>query len=176
MTNKRDTLTALIFMDEASMVSIIDVAFMQYAQLIADIYNDIYDSCIQQYYAQYSPTKYDRHGDLSGFNLYSASDIYADSMVVNLVLEASNLLPYKGKGDKRYAVLSTVLDGLRGAASRKTPPGWPMNWYASYPNEYSAHAEWYSSKTTLRDILQDFASNGVNETKDIFFDYIGNSI
>lgn len=172
----RDVLKQLLFMNERDMEAVINYAFREYAQLLADIYNDIYDSCINLYYSTYSPIYYNRHGDPSGFNLYSASDIYASDLLVNLTLEAGNLLPYAGKRDKRDAVLSSVLDGLRGAKSRKSPPGWPMSWHAYYPNEYSKLSVWESSRSTLDGILQDFAQNGVKNTSDQFWNLIRNNI
>ena len=174
--DRKNILSKLLFMDDKTMELVVDSAFQQFVQLISDIYNDIYDSCIQLYYEQYDPIKYDRHGNLEGFNLYSASDIFARDLSVNLSLEPSKLLPYKGKKDKRYKVLSTVLNGLRGAGSSKTPPGWPMDWDASYPNEHSKFFEWESSATTLYGILQDFASNGVNDLRDKFFEFIASNI
>lgn len=176
MMDRKNILASLLFMDERSAEAIINAAFTEYVQLISDIYNDIYDSCIHLYYDQYDPIKYDRHGDPSGFNLYSASDIYANDLRVNLSLEASKLLPYKGKGDKRSRVLNTVLNGLRGAGSRKTPPGWPMDWDAHYPNEFSVLSDWSSDNTTLYSILQDFAKNGSHELSDKFYEFIANRI
>lgn len=174
--NRKNILAGLLFMDESSAEAIINAAFVEYTQLISDIYNDIYTSCIQLYYDQYTPIKYDRHGDIGGFNLYGASDIYARELRVNLSLEASKLLPYKGKKDKRLAVLSTVLNGLRGAGSSKTPPGWPMDWDAYYPNEFSELSEWSSSNTTLYNILQDFAKNGPRNLSYKFYEFIENRI
>lgn len=174
----RDTLAQLLFMDERAANSIINSAFREYAQLISDIYNDIYDSCIALYYATYTPTKYDRHGDLSGFNLYSASDIYSSDLIVNLSLQGARLLPYEGKNGsrKRDKVLDTVLDGLRGAGSRKTPPGWPMSWDAYYPNEYSKFSEWESSASTLDGIMREFSSRGPKDLSDKFYEFIENNI
>lgn len=172
----RDILKQLLFMDERAADVAINSAFQEYAQLISDIYNDIYDSCIQLYYDQYTPIKYDRHGDIEGFNLYSASDIYANDLLVNLSLEASKLLPYAGKKDKRDKVLKTVMNGLRGAGSSKSPAGWPMNWDAFYPNEFSKFSDWQSSKTTLYGILSDFAKNGVKDLTYKFYEFIEHNI
>lgn len=174
--DRKNILAGLLFMDERNAEAIINAAFVEYVQLVSDIYNDIYTSCIQSYYDQYDPRKYDRHGDPSGFNLYGASDIYASDLRVNLSLEASKLLPYKGKKDKRLKVLTTVLNGLRGAGSSKTPPGWPMSWDAYYPNEFSEFSEWSSSNATLYNILQDFAKNGPRDLSYKFYEFIENRI
>ena len=175
MGNK-NILMQLVFMDERAAAAAINNGFSQYAQFIVDIYNDIYDSCIEVYYSTYTPTKYDRHGDLEGFNLYSASDIYANQLMVNLSVEGYNLLPYAGKTDKRDQVLQSVMNGLRGSKSRKTPSGWPMNWSAYYPNEFSEFSDWSSSASTLYEILNDFANNGVRDTADKFYYFIGINI
>lgn len=174
--NIKNILAKLLFMDESAAEQVINSSFQEYAQLISDIYNDIYDSCINLYYDQYTPTKYDRHGDISGFNLYSASDIYASDLVVQLSLQGSNLLPYKGKGDKRDKVLNTVLKGLRGAGSRKTPPGWPMSWDAHYPNKFSKFSEWESSASTLDGILKEFSKNGPKDLSYKFYEFIERNI
>lgn len=174
--NNREVLKQLFFMDEKDSNAVIDSAFKQYAQLISDIYNDIYDSCIKLYYDQYTPIKYDRHGYIEGKNLYSASDIYANDLLVNLSLQGSRLLPYKGKKDKRDKVLDSVLNGLRGASSSKSPPGWPMSWDASYPNEFSNFSDWKSSGATLDAILNDFAKNGVKDLAYKFYEFIENNI
>lgn len=174
--NIKDVLYRLLIMDESAAENAINSAFTEYAQLIADIYNDIYDSCIHLYYEQYTPIKYDRHGDLGGFNLYNASDIYARDLLVQLSLQGSKLLPYKGKGDKRDRVLKTVLKGLRGAGSRKTPPGWPMSWNASYPNGFSSFTEWESSASTLDGILKEFSKDGPKKLSYKFYEFIEKNI
>ena len=175
MSNK-NVLRQLLFMDARDAEIVIDSAFAEYAQFVADIYNDIYDSCIELYYDSYDPKIYDRHGDPKGFNLYRASDIYANDLMVNLSLEAYNLLPYTGK-EKRDRVLGTVLDGLRGAGSRyKNFRGWPRGWNARYPNQFSKYTEWHSSYGTIDGILRDFAKNGIKKTSNVFWDIIGNKI
>lgn len=172
----KNILYKLLLMDQEAAEAAINSAFKEYARLISDIYNDIYDSCIKLYYYQYTPKKYDRHGDPSGFNLYSASDIYANDLVVQLSLQGSNLLPYKGKGDKRDRVLKTVLNGLRGAGSRKTPPWWPMSWDAYYPNQFSDFSEWESSAFTLDGILKEFSKDGPKKLSYKFYEFIEKNI
>lgn len=172
----RDVLKRLLFMDERAADAAINSAFQEYAQLVSDIYNDIYDSCIKLYYDQYTPIKYDRHGNIEGFNLYSASDIYASDLAVNLSLQGYRLLPYKGKKDKREKVLDSVLDGLRGVGSSKSPPGWPMSWDTHYPNKFSQFSDWRSSGTTLDGILADFAKNGPSKLAYKFYEFIENNI
>ena len=174
--NVKNVLAKLLFMDEGKAEAAINLAFQEYAQLISDIYNDIYNSCINLYYDQYTPTKYDRHGYPEGKNLYSASDIYARDLVVQLSLQGSRLLPYKGKGDKREKVLNTVLSGLRGAGSRKTPPGWPMPWDASYPNNFSKFSEWECTASTLDEILEEFSKNGPKDLSYKFYEFIEKNI
>lgn len=169
-------LEQLLFMDKSQRKSVLRRAIQQYVQLLSDIGKDIYDSCIAQYYSQYSPIKYDRHGDLAGYNLYSAIDSWASDLVAQFSLQGSRLLPYKGKYDKRNVVLNTVLDGFRGAGSSKTPPGWPMSWYASYPNEFSKFSEWSSGGSTLDEILRDFVDNGPTDLTNKFFEFLENSI
>ena len=170
----REVLMQLLFMDERDAEMAINSAFREYAAYLADIYNDIYSSCIQVYYSTYPPRVYKRHGDPDGFNLYSASDIYASDLLVNMTLDAWSLLPY-GKHDKRDIVLDGVLNGLRGGPLPKLPE-WPMDWHASYPNEFSQYEDWSSSKSTLDGILKDFAKNGVKHTSDKFWELIANNI
>lgn len=178
MGNK-DILAQLIMLDENSMAAAIDAAFVEYAQFIADIYNDIYDSCIELYYSTYDPIKYDRHGYPEGKNLYQAADIFSDEFDIETSIMSSSLWPYyagKRGGDKRSSVLTNVMTGLRGTKSRKTPPGWPKPWYAKYPNEFSKFSIWKSSGTTLDAILYEWAKNGVNDTTDVFFKYLKNNL
>ena len=50
-----------------------DKAINEYVNIIVGIAKDIYDSCIAQYYASYSPIVYKRHNHPEGYNLYQAN-------------------------------------------------------------------------------------------------------
>lgn len=173
---KANKLGKLLTMDSNRANAIIDRAFRKYMNLISDIAEDIYDSCIEDYYAQYTPTKYDRHGDIAGFNLYSAKSIFfdEDANAMDLNFSPSKLLRYydgQKNREKRDKVLRTVMDGLRGAGSRKNA-GWPQPWDTTYPNIYSRYNLWRSSGTTLDEIYDDFTDNVTSDTYGIFSEYI----
>ena len=42
-----------------------------------------------------------------------------------------------------------------------------MSWVASYPNEYSQYNYWHSNANTIEDIIADFESNIIEDTKDL---------
>ena len=169
-------LERLLFMDKGERKAALQRALQRYARLLSSIGKDIYDSCIQDYYAQYDPIKYDRHGYPEGQNLYNAIDAWADGLVAGISLQEYKLWPYKGKQDKRGKVLSTVLDGYRGAGSSKSPPGWPMSWSTCYPNEYSKFYDWESGMTTLDDILIDFTANAPADLENKFYEFLEDSV
>ena len=162
--------TELMQLSDSKLNSVIGSALDEYYQLLANVGMDIYDSCIQ-----YSPRIYKRHGNLSGFNLYKANEIFYDGNTVNVLLDEYNLLPY-GKHDKREEVFAFVLAGLRGGPLPKRPD-FPMEWYTSYPNTYSRYRSiWQSSAIILEDILDDFCENAVNDTLQIVISNIAKKI
>ena len=174
-----DMMEILLFMDAEKRRTIIEEASKSYMNDLSDIASDIYDSCIEDYYAQYIPTKYGRHGDIVGFNLYSANNISFDESSYNLDIDfdPSKLLKYydgkKGR-EKRDKVLNSVMDGLRGTKSRKSPPGWPQFWGTSYPNRYSKYSVWSSRGITMNEIFTNFMNNVMKDTTDLFYHYIKN--
>lgn len=146
----------------------ISAGFDDYAQRIYDIARDIYDSCIADYYAQYKPEKYDRHGDITGFNLYSAEDFDFSIEKMSISFDSDYLLPYKGKNryEVREDVLDNVMAGLRGTGMRSWQD-WPQEWYTSYPNRFSIYNDWHSTKYTIDGIFKDFVKNVADDTHDL---------
>ena len=144
---------------------IYDGALNEYADILAGIANDIYDSCIALYYASYSPNVYKRHGKPEGFNLYRANGFEINEYGVIDDFEANPyaLLTYGAKRDIRAEVLDAVLNGRRGITKR--PSGWPRGWTASYPNEYSTYNYWKSNYDTIEEIIDDFEDNILEDTK-----------
>lgn len=172
-----DMIETLLFMDAAKRRTVIEESSKLYFNDLSDIAADIYDSCIEDYYAKYEPIQYGRHGDKKGFNLYSANDIYFNEEVYNLSLDfdPNKLLKYydgkKGR-EKRDKVLKSVMFGLRGTMSKKTPPGWPQPWRTTYPNKYSKYNLWKSSGTTMFDIYKEFMNRVMDDTVNLWYDYI----
>ena len=165
----------LMALSDSKLNSIINSALDEYYRLLANIGMDIYDSCIKDFYSQYSPKVYKRHGHLVGKNLYSANEIFYDGDTVNMVLDEWNLLPY-GKHDKRDIVFEFVLAGLRGGPLPRRPD-FPMDWYTSYPNAYSRYRNiWQSSEIILVNILDDFCANVINDTLPIVINNIAKKI
>lgn len=165
----------LLQLNDSKLKSIINSALNEYYQLLADIGMDIYDSCIKDFYNQYSPRVYKRHGVLAGYNLYRANQISYNGETVNVLLDEYNLLEY-GKHDKREEVFAFVLAGLRGGPLPKNPD-FPMDWYTSYPNAYSRYGNiWQSSEIILQDILDDFCQNIINDTLHIAINNIAKQI
>lgn len=149
-------------------------AIEEYVEVVWNTANDIYDSCIQLYYATYTPTMYKRHGDLEGFNLYRANGFEFDEET--MILDdfgggnPENLLKYGSKRDIREEVLAAVLSGKRGITVRPSPPAkfrWPRGWTASYPNKYSLYDYWSSSAHTIEEIIDDFEANIIDDTSDL---------
>ena len=164
------TLFALVQMDESKIVSVLRSAIKVYGKILYAVADDIYNSCIEDYYNGYTPSSYTRHGNIEGFNLYSAADNSLTGGRLIIDTDAKKLLPYKGKSRDR--VLSNVINGLRGTGMRKSQQDWPMNWSTSYPNSYSRYNFWYSSGDTIEDIMQDFADNVLDDTEDVFWECV----
>lgn len=163
--------TRLMLANESKQRAAINNAIQQYFTLLASIASDIYDSCIKDFYKQYNPMVYKRHGNPAGFNLYNANQVSFDGNTLNFLIDEDYLLPY-GKNDKRDIVLEFVLAGLRGGPLPKRPD-WPMDWFTSYPNAYSRfHSIWQSSEVVLENILDDFIENVVDDTYPIFITYV----
>lgn len=161
-------LLALCNIGTSKRVTAVQRALSEYGNLLAEIYNDIYESCIKVYYSSYKPTRYKRHGDIVGFNLYSAfySDVH--DIRIDATLDADNLLPYGSA--TRDEVLDTVINGQRGTKHRVTKFGtWPQRWSVKYPNAFSKLSIWQSRESTIDAILMDFANNGIKDTTPIFF-------
>ena len=160
----------LIQMDKSKRIAILASGIDLYLKVLLTIANDIYESCIADYYGGYSPTYYNRHGNIEGFNLYRANQNSYEDFYLGLNIDEDKLLPYSGKkGDKRCKVLSGVLNGLRGSSGI---PGWPIGWSTSYPNGYSTHRVWHSSGNTIKEILDDFSKNVTKDTSDILWQCI----
>ena len=144
-----------------------DKAMNEYVDIIVGIANDIYNSCIEQYYATYTPKVYKRHGQIEGFNLYRANSFELEGTVLD-DFDGGNpeaLLKYGARKDIREEVLQAVLSGKRGITKR--PSGWPRNWIASYPNEYSQYSYWQSNFHIMEDIIADFESNIIADTQQL---------
>lgn len=142
-----------------------DKAMNEYVDIIVGIVNDIYDSCIQQYYATYTPQVYKRHGNIEGFNLYRANSFELNGTILE-DFDGGNpdvLLKYGARRDIREEVLKAVLSGKRGITKR--PSGWPRMWTASYPNKYSQYRYWSSNFHTMDEIIDDFESNIIADTQ-----------
>ncbi len=159
--------------DLASQISnTVTDSIKEYADIIYNIANDIYDSCIQEYYASYKPKVYKRHGDLGGFNLYRANSFEFDGTILT-DFDGGNpdaLLKYGTRNDIRDEVLAAVISGKRGIKVRKSPPAehkWPMGWDTSYPNQYSQYDYWSSNANTIKDIINDFENNIIDDTSDL---------
>lgn len=166
---------SLMLASESKQRMVINNAIQKYFALLANVAADIYDSCIKDFYSQYTPTVYKRHGNLAGFNLYQANQVSFNGDTLRFLIDEDYLLPY-GKHDKRDIVLEFVLAGLRGGPLPKRPD-WPMDWYTSYPNDYSKyHNIWQSSGVVLENILDDFIENVVDDTYEIFIHFVKQNI
>lgn len=161
---KKEIVWNLLRMDDNKRASILRNAVEAYFYILLDIANDIYDSCIEDYYNGYSPIFYDRHGNIEGFNLYSANANGLPGGYLRVRTDSSKLMPYKG--GSADDVLGMVEHGKRGGPGIK---GWPKRWYTSYPNSYSSYHIWYSSENTIEKITSDFEKNGISGTKDILW-------
>ena len=168
------TIEKLLYMDKTERRSIIQRAWNNYTKLISEIAHDIYESCIQDFYDQYDPVVYKRHGYPEGKNLYQADAIQWTESELKIKLAADQLWKYGGKKDKRSKVLQAVINGKRGSQSRKTPAGWPQKWVTTYPNDFSDYFQWdgVQEPTTMKEIMDYFAENVVEDTEDIFWEYL----
>ena len=169
----------LLALDKGTRQTIIASAVDDYFKILYIIASDIYDSCIEDFYAKYTPKIYTRHGDLEGFNLYRANEISYENFYLNIKTDPEQLLSY-GKNeddeDKREYVLDAVMKGIRGPKKSKIP-GWPKHWRTSYPNAFSEHAGlWSSSKKTLNSILEEFVDKAMTDTDDIFWGIVSKKI
>ena len=165
------TLLALVQMDDSKIISIIRSASRVYGKILYAIINDIYESCINDYYTGYIPTAYTRHGNIEGYNLYKAPTVSFNNGRLMFDEDPSKLLSY-GKKTSREEVLHNVLNGIRGTGMRASQEEWPMAWYTSYPNAYSRYGMWQSSGHTIEEITQDFADNVLDDTEDLFWECV----
>ena len=168
------TLLALVQMDNNKIISILRSAIRVYGRILHSIADDIYKSCIEDYYNGYTPVVYTRHGNIEGINLYKARSNSLTGGRLIIDTNAGNLSPYKG--NTRDEVLFNVLNGLRGTGMRESQEEWPMNWDTCYPNSYSKYAFWYSTGRTIEDIMQDFADNALDDTEDLFWECVAELI
>ena len=168
------TVEKLLYMDKNERRSIVKKAWNNYTKLISDIAHDIYKSCIQDFYSQYDPIKYKRHGYPEGKNLYQADAVEWTESELRIKTAADQLWKYGGKKDKRSKVLEAVMNGKRGSQSKKTPPGWPMKWDTTYPNDFSNYFQWdgIQNPTTMKEIMDYFVDNVIEETEYIFWEYL----
>ena len=165
----------LMQLGDAKLNSVIKSAIDEYYETLFNVASDIYDSCIHDFYDQYTPRVYKRHGNLSGENLYRANNIFDDGNTVNITLNEWSLMPY-GKHDKRDIVFEFVLAGLRGGPFPNRLD-FPMDWYTTYPNAYSRYGDvWQSSENILQYILDDFCANVVSDTLHIVVNNIAKKI
>jgi hypothetical protein len=163
--------SALVFMDKSTRHNVVMSAFDEYCNIMSGVAFDIYRSCIQDYYAQYIPTVYTRHGDIAGANLYLANNISYSDLVLHLSITPDPLKPYSDEDypDRDY-ILTNVMNGIRGGKNMRLERGWPKKWSTSYPNRFSQFGSvWSSSKTTIEDILVDFETNAADETSSLLF-------
>ena len=164
----------LMKMDKGRRTAVIAGAIDLYLNVLLNIANDIYASCIADYYGGYIPRYYNRHGNIEGINLYRANNNDYSDFYLSLSIDEDKLSPYGGKGgDKREKVLRGVLNGLRGGPNI---PGWPIGWSTSYPNSYSSYRIWYSSGTTIKGILDDFSKNAMKDNINIFWQCVERKI
>lgn len=177
MAREDDILETLYYMytnnQKSNVVSAINAATNKFAEIIYEIAKDVYHSCIEDYYSQYTPTSYDRHGDISGYNLYRAEDFIVNNGIIIDDLNPMNLFKYSGKKDKRRKVLNSVINGFRGG---RGIPGFPMDFYTRYPNKFSGLEYWHSTKYTIRDIFNEFDENIVEDIEYLFWDYLADEI
>lgn len=160
----------LIKMEKSKRTSILTNGLDLYLRVLLNIANDIYESCIEDYYGGYNPKHYNRHGNIEGFNLYYANANDYSNFYLSTRLDEDKLLPYWGKKeDKRNKVLTSVLNGWRGSSGID---GWPIEFKTSYPNNYSTYRAWSSDKDTIKEILDDFCAHATKDTSDILWQCI----
>ena len=189
---KQETMMKFVTLDESSRDAIIDRALDDYAEYIYHMAEDIYDSCIKDFYYKYKPIAYDRHGDLSGKNLYSGKNFVYSNLFLDIEFDPDNLLPYykmkktkygyvRGElesEEKRAYVLGSVMKGIRARKSSRTPPKarngatFPMKWKTSYPNNFSTMYDWISSQDTIDKIFDEFCDEVMEQTKPKFYEIL----
>lgn len=161
---------------EKRAIKVLEASWKEYMKLIFDILNDIYDSCIADYYS-WMPDVYDRHGNIFGENLYLAKNFSMPNMfTINDDLDSDLLMKYPGRHgeEKKEIVFSTVtIEGLRGGPA---VPGFPIEFETSYPNSYSKLNEWRSEYNTIEEILNDFRENVMDDTDDLMWDIIAKHV
>lgn len=165
----------LIKLDKSKRDSALAEGIDLYLKILLNIANDIYKSCIADYYAGYTPIYYDRHKNIEGINLYSARNNKYSNFYVSISLDEDKLEPYRGKASKS-SVFNQVVSGWRGTGMRASQSEWPMPWSTSYPNSYSTHRIWYSKGSTIEEILTDFLENVTKDTSDILWQCIERQI
>ena len=161
---------ALFEMDKNKLSAVVKTAMRAYAKVLYAVIDDIYDSCIKDYYAGYLPTSYTRHGNIEGKNLYNAPIVSLENGDLFFDTDPYKLEPYSRTKELRGQVLHNVLNGLRGTGMRSWQEEWPMEWTTSYPNSYSKYNIWSSSCHTIATIVQDFENNVFDDTEDLFFE------
>ena len=172
MANAEQVFLRLASKPKTQRSSIIEKTFREYGNIIYAIADDIFNSCIDDYYASYTPEKYKRHGNIEGFNLYRLNNISFDGSKFQLSFDEDFLLKYGTKEDIREEVMNAVFSGQRGTTKRPSPPAkhrWPMAWSTSYPNEFSQYNYWKSKYTTMDEIFYDFVNSVLDDTEDLLW-------
>lgn len=165
----QDIKLRLLKLDRSKRHAVISSAVDIYMRILFNIADDIYDSCIADYYNGYEPTSYKRHGNISGFNLYLANSISYQNNYLSVDIMEDKLLPY-GKKTSREDVFENVITGKRGTGMGGKRAGWPRKWSTSYPNSYSRYrGVWSSGSNTIQGIYADFFQNGIKDTAELFW-------
>ena len=162
----------LFQMDDSKIAYIVKCAMRAWAKTLYAVVDDIYDSCIKDYYAGYTPTSYTRHGNIEGYNLYDAPVTSLTSGELLFDEDPYQLEPYGKTREYRPKVLHNVLNGLRGTGMRSTQEDWPMEWHTKYPNHFSKYNIWTSSGHTIKEIIRDFEDNVLDDTEDLFWGFV----
>lgn len=174
--DRKNIILKLIGKEDSEIVSILTKAWESYINDLREIAEDIYDSCIADYYAKYKPSVYKRHGHPEGVNLYQADVITNDDFDIFYEFDPEKLWKYGGKNgdEKRAEVLDNVMRGIRGTTKRKTKLGntWPRSWSTSYPNKHSKKNIWQSKERTMYTIFDDFSENIFQGTIDLFWENV----
>ena len=156
---------ALAHLDGSKRTQVVRQAISEYVNILVQVYNDIYESCIKVYYASYKPKVYTRHQNKQGFNLYIGFSAEVLDARIDATYMPESLMGYRNV--TREEVLSAVVNGQRGVEHRVTPVTgeWPKTWGVKYPNQYSTCGHvWQSKAGTIESILQDFDDNGIEDT------------